>query len=108
MMSGRARMCSVEFFPPRTADGAEKLRAARRALAELEPAFCSVPFGAGGSTREGTLETVLEIRAEGLAATPHVSCIGRTQQSIRDVPARHKQHGLRHLVALRGTLPSRA
>src|SRR5437868_15190521 len=106
MMSGRTRMCSVEFFPPRTAEGAEKLRAARRKLAELKPAFCSVTFGAGGSTREGTLETALEIRAEGLAATPHVSCIGSTQQSIRDVLACYRQHGIRHVVALRGDLPS--
>src|SRR6059058_5245572 len=99
-MSNRAGTFSVEFFPLKTPEGVDKLRAARRALAELEPAFCSVTFGAGGSTREGTLETVLEIRAEGLAATPHASCIGSTQQSIRDVLARYKQHGIRHVVAL--------
>ena len=105
-MSARARNCSVEFFPPRTVEGAEKLRAARRILAELKPAFCSVTFGAGGSTREGTLETVLEIRAEGLNGTPHISCIGTTAQSVRDVLARYKEHEIRHLVALRGDLPS--
>jgi len=105
-MSARVRNCSVEFFPPRTVEGAEKLRAARRILAELKPAFCSVTFGAGGSTREGTLETVLEIRAEGLNGTPHISCIGTTAQSVRDVLARYKEHEIRHLVALRGDLPS--
>lgn len=103
-----ARIYSVEFFPPRTPDGVEKLRATRRALAPLEPAFCSVTFGAGGSTREGTLETVLEIRDEGLTATPHISCIGTTQPIVRDVLARYKSHGIRHLVALRGDLPSGA
>ena len=105
-MSERTRTCSVEFFPPRTREGAEKLRAARRTLAELKPAFCSVTFGAGGSTREGTLETVLEIRSEGLAATPHISCIGTTAQGVRDVLARYKEHDIHHLVALRGDLPS--
>jgi methylenetetrahydrofolate reductase (NADPH) len=101
-------MFSVEFFPPKTAEGVAKLRMARRSIAELKPAFCSVTFGAGGSTREGTLETVLEIRSEGLAATPHISCIGTTTQGVRDVLARYKDHGIRHLVALRGDLPSGA
>ena len=107
-MGNRTRIFSVEFFPPKTAEGVAKLRAARRSLAELKPAFCSVTFGAGGSTREGTLETVLEIRNEGLAATPHISCIGTTTQGVRDVLARYKDHGIRHLVALRGDLPSGA
>jgi methylenetetrahydrofolate reductase (NADH) len=97
---------SVEFFPPRTPEGVEKLRATRRALADLRPAFCSVTFGAGGSTREGTLETVLEIRNEGLPAAPHISCIGTTRESVRDVLTQYQGHGIRHLVALRGDLPS--
>jgi methylenetetrahydrofolate reductase (NADH) len=101
-------MFSVEFFPPKTPDGVEKLRAARRSLAELKPAFCSVTFGAGGSTREGTLDTVLEIRGEGLPATPHISCIGTTRDGVREVLARYKSHGIRHLVALRGDMPSGA
>ena len=72
---GRAkRLFSLEFFPPRTPEGIEKLRATRRQLAQLKPAFCSVTFGAGGSTREGTLAAVLEFRAEGMAAAPHISC----------------------------------
>ena len=107
-MGNQTGTFSVEFFPPKTAEGVAKLRAARRSLAELKPAFCSVTFGAGGSTREGTLETVLEIRNEGLAATPHISCIGTTTQGVRDVLACYKDNGIRHLVALRGDLPSGA
>ena len=97
---------SLEFFPPKTAEGAAKLRAARRELALLRPAFCSVTFGAGGSTREGTLATVLEIRAEGIEGAPHLSCIGSTRDGIREVLAQYRSHGIRHVVALRGDLPS--
>ena len=97
---------SLEFFPPKTPDGVAKLRAARREFALLRPAFCSVTFGAGGSTREGTLATVLEIRAEGLEGAPHLSCIGSTREGIRDVLAQYRSHGIRHIVALRGDLPS--
>ncbi len=97
---------SFEFFPPRTPEGADKLRAARHQLAQLGPAFCSVTFGAGGSTREGTLATVLEIRGEGIEAAPHLSCIGSTRDSVRSVLAQYREHGIRHLVALRGDLPS--
>ncbi|MCC7328256.1 MAG: methylenetetrahydrofolate reductase [NAD(P)H] [Burkholderiales bacterium] len=96
---------SVEFFPPRTDDGAAKLRAARLQLAALKPAFCSVTFGAGGSTREGTLATVLEIMAEGMPAAPHLSCIGSSRESLRRVLDSYREHGVRHLVALRGDLP---
>ncbi len=97
---------SFEFFPPQTAEGAEKLRATRRQLAQLKPAFFSCTFGAGGSTRERTLETVLEIQAEGLPAAPHLSCIGSTRENIRAVLARYRQAGIRRIVALRGDLPS--
>jgi methylenetetrahydrofolate reductase (NADPH) len=101
-----SRVFSLEFFPPRTPEGEEKLRAARRQLAQLKPAFCSVTFGAGGSTREGTLATVLEIRDEGIEAAPHISCIGSTRESLCAVLAQYREHGIRHLVALRGDLPS--
>ena len=101
-----APLYSLEFFPPRTPEGVEKLRAARREFAALKPAFCSVTFGAGGSTREGTLATVLEIRSEGMDGAPHVSCIGSTRDGIRQVLAQYREHGIRHLVALRGDLPS--
>src|SRR6185295_12699667 len=100
------RLFSLEFFPPRTPEGTERLRASRKQLSQLSPAFCSVTFGAGGSTREGTLSTVLEFRAEGMQAAPHISCIGGTSASIAEVLQRYKSHGIRHVVALRGDLPS--
>ena len=97
---------SFEFFPPQTAEGAEKLRATRRQLAQLKPAFFSCTFGAGGSTRDRTLETVLEIQAEGLPAAPHLSCIGSTRENIRAVLEHYQAAGIRRIVALRGDLPS--
>ena len=102
----RESLYSLEFFPPKTPEGIAKLRAARQQLRSLAPAFCSVTYGAGGSTREGTLATVLEIRAEGMNGAPHVSCIGSTRSGMRDVLAEYRRHGIRHLVALRGDLPS--
>jgi methylenetetrahydrofolate reductase (NADPH) len=100
------RTFSIEFFPPRTPEGVLKLRETRRRLALLKPKFFSVTFGAGGSTRDNTLETVLEIQGEGLAAAPHLSCIGSTRDNIRDILATYRAHGIRHIVALRGDLPS--
>lgn len=100
------KLYSVEFFPPRTPEGVAKLRTTRAQLAQLNPAFFSVTFGAGGSTREGTLATVLEIREEGLPAAPHISCIGGSRESLREVLARYRAHDIRHLVALRGDAPS--
>ncbi len=97
---------SFEFFPPKTADGVEKLRGVRTELARLQPKFFSVTFGAGGSTRDRTLDTVLEIQASGSAAAPHLSCIGATQDSIREILTTYQKNGIRHLVALRGDLPS--
>ena len=105
-MPDQRKLYSAEFYPPRTPEGADKLRAVRAQLAQLPPAFFSVTFGAGGSTREGTLATVLEIRDEGLPAAPHISCIGGSRESLRDVLAQYRSHGIRHLVALRGDLPS--
>ena len=102
------RLFSLEFFPPRTPEGVEKLRAARRQLSQLKPSFCSVTFGAGGSTREGTLSTVLEIRSEGIEGAPHLSCIGSTVENLRAVLTQYRQSGVRHLVALRGDMPSGA
>ena len=97
---------SLELFPPQTPEGAEKLRAARAQMALLRPKFFSVTFGAGGSTRDRTLETVLEIQHEGHQAAPHLSCIGSTRASIRSILEQYRAHGIRHLVALRGDLPS--
>jgi methylenetetrahydrofolate reductase (NADPH) len=97
---------SFEFFPPKTPEGVDKLRATREKLSALNPKFFSVTFGAGGSTRERTLETVLEIQQSGSAAAPHLSCIGSTRENIREVLKTYKDNGIRHMVALRGDLPS--
>ena len=97
---------SCEFFPPRTAEGQEKLRATRRQLEQLKPKFFSVTFGAGGTTRDGTLSTVLEIKRDGYEAAPHLSCIGGTRANIAAILDEYKGAGIRHLVALRGDMPS--
>ena len=97
---------SMEFFPPKTTEGADKLRAARVQLAELGPEYFSVTFGAAGSTQAGTRDTVLEIQREGHKAAPHLSCIGRSRGELREIINEYKSHGIRHIVALRGDLPS--
>ncbi len=97
---------SIEFFPPKTAEGADKLRVVRQKLGALHPKYFSVTFGAGGSTQQGTLDTVLEILADGQAAAPHLSCVGGSRESIRAVLQQYQSHGIRRLVALRGDLPS--
>jgi methylenetetrahydrofolate reductase (NADPH) len=102
------RTFSFEFFPPKTPEGADKLRAVRAKLAAVQPAFFSVTFGAGGSTREGTWNTVTEIAAAGLAVAPHISCIGTTRASVRELLLAYRSRGIRRLVALRGDLPSGA
>jgi methylenetetrahydrofolate reductase (NADPH) len=97
---------SFEFFPPKTPEGAEKLRGVRQTLYAKKPEFCSVTFGAGGSTQEGTLMAVSDILAEGVAAASHFSCIGATKARVREQLATLKQMGVTRLVALRGDLPS--
>ncbi len=97
---------SVEFFPPQTAEGVEKLRTVWAKLAVLHPAFFSVTFGAGGSTQDRTFDTVEEIRAAGLPAAPHISCIGSTRTRIRAILDRYRAAGIDRVVALRGDLPS--
>ncbi|MFD2365292.1 methylenetetrahydrofolate reductase [NAD(P)H] [Pseudoduganella sp. GCM10020061] len=97
---------SIEFFPPKTPEGAEKLRTARARLSELNPKYFSVTYGAGGSTQQGTLSTVLEIMEAGQQAAPHLSCVGGSRESLRAVLAEYKSHGIRRIVALRGDLPS--
>ena len=97
---------SIEFFPPQTPEGLEKLRSTRAELAKLQPEFFSVTYGAGGSTRERTFTVVKEIAAEGFDAAPHLSCIGSTRENIREILAEYKAAGIRRTVALRGDLPS--
>jgi methylenetetrahydrofolate reductase (NADPH) len=97
---------SIEFFPPKTPEGVDKLRGVRQQLYALKPEFCSVTFGAGGSTQEGTFNTVRDILAEGVSAASHVSCIGATKDTVRAQLATLKAMGVKRLVALRGDLPS--
>ncbi|MFN9474839.1 methylenetetrahydrofolate reductase [NAD(P)H] [Acidovorax sp.] len=97
---------SLEFFPPKTPAGADKLRAERQQLYALNPEFCSVTYGAGGSTQDGTFGTVREILAEGVPAASHFSCIGATRASVREQLGQLKAMGVKRLVALRGDLPS--
>jgi methylenetetrahydrofolate reductase (NADPH) len=97
---------SFEFFPPKTPEGADKLRAVRQQLYARRPEFCSVTYGAGGSTHEGTFTAVQEILAEGVSAASHFSCIGATRATVRSQLATLKAMGVKRLVALRGDLPS--
>ena len=97
---------SIEFFPPQTPEGIEKLRGVRAQLATLKQKFFSVTYGAGGSTRERTFAIVKEIVAEGHEAAPHLSCIGSTRASIREILDEYRSAGIRRIVALRGDLPS--
>ncbi len=97
---------SFEFFPPQTPEGAAKLIGVRQQLAARQPEFFSVTFGAGGSTQERTLETVLQIKAEGYAAAPHLSCVGSTRDNIRTLLNTYRDSGINRIVALRGDLPS--
>ncbi len=107
-MTGAVRTFSFEFFPPKTPEGAQKLRTARARLAEVRPDFFSVTFGAGGSTKEGTWNTVMEIHGEGRPVAPHISCIGTTRESVRELLDGYRRAGIKRLVALRGDVPSGA
>jgi methylenetetrahydrofolate reductase (NADPH) len=97
---------SLEFFPPKTPEGVAKLAATRAELIQLKPEFISVTFGAGGSTREGTLSTVLDIMREDVPGAPHLSCVGSTREGIRAILDEYRSYNIRRLVALRGDLPS--
>ena len=97
---------SLEFFPPKTPEGVEKLVGIRQKLYELKPHFFSVTYGAGGSTQDGTLQTVQAIMADGFDAAPHLSCIGATKGSVRAQLTQFKHAGIKRMVALRGDLPS--
>jgi methylenetetrahydrofolate reductase (NADPH) len=102
------RAFSFEFFPPKTPEGMERLRAAWKQLAQLKPRFFSCTYGAGGSTRDRTLETVLEIQAAGHPAAPHISCVGATRADVAATLDLYRSKGIDHVVALRGDLPSGA
>ena len=106
MTSAATLPLSIEFFPPNTPVGSEKLKTVVKDLSVLKPEFFSVTYGAGGSTREKTLATVRDIAAAGHEAAPHLSCVGSTRESIADILATYRAQGIRRLVALRGDLPS--
>jgi methylenetetrahydrofolate reductase (NADPH) len=97
---------SFEFFPPNTPVGSDKLKTVVAELAAVAPEFFSVTYGAGGATRDKTLATVKSIAAMGHEAAPHLSCVGSTQENIREILATYRDQGIRRLVALRGDLPS--
>jgi len=97
---------SFEFFPPKTSEGVEKLRETRQQLAKFKPEFFSVTFGAGGSTRDRTMETVLEIQQEGFSAAPHISCVSSSKAEIRALLGAYQAQGIKRLVTLRGDVPS--
>ena len=106
MTTASALPISLEFFPGRTVEGAEKIRVVRRDLMVLKPDFCSVTYGAGGSTQEGTFGAVAEMLAEGLYAAPHFACVGSTRDSVRSQLTTLKEMGAKRIVALRGDMPS--
>jgi len=100
------KVFSFEFFPPKTEQGVAKLRLVREQLARLEPRFFSVTFGAGGSTQERTFEAVREIQSAGSEAAPHLSCIASSREDLGQMLDAYREQGIRHIVALRGDMPS--
>ena len=106
MQSHPAQLFSFEFYPPKTEEGAASLQVVHNKLAALNPDFFSVTFGAGGSTRDKTFDTVVDIQAKGIAAAPHLSCVASTKDNIRTILKNYQQHGIAKIVALRGDLPS--
>ena len=100
------QLFSFEFYPPKTEEGTENLKIVHNKLAELKPDFFSVTFGAGGSTRDKTFDTVVDIQAKGIAAAPHLSCVASTKGNIREILKNYQDKGIARIVALRGDLPS--
>lgn len=106
-MKNKTPVYSFEFFPPKTAEGIARLEDTSRKLAALKPGFFSVTFGAGGSTRDRTFETVVDINQHsGIEVAPHLSCISSTRDNIREILTAYRKHGIRHIIALRGDIPS--
>jgi len=100
------QLFSFEFYPPKTEEGAANLQIVHSKLAKLNPDFFSVTFGAGGSTRDLTFDTVIDIQAKGIAAAPHLSCVASTKDNIRAILKDYQDNGIAKIVALRGDLPS--
>ena len=104
--NNKADLFSFEFYPPKTEQGDVNLEQVHRDLARLNPDFFSVTFGAGGSTRDKTYDTVVKIQNNGVSAAPHLSCVASTKENIREILANYREHGVSKIVALRGDLPS--
>ena len=102
----KADLFSFEFYPPKTEEGAVNLEKVHQELAQLTPDFFSVTFGAGGSTRDKTYDTVVKIQKNGVSAAPHLSCVASTKENILEILQNYRQHGVSKIVALRGDLPS--
>lgn len=100
------KLFSFEFYPPKTEESTVNLREVQRKLAARKPDFFSVTFGAGGTTRDKTFETVIDIQNSGVAAAPHLSCVASTKENIRAILNNYRAHGITRIVALRGDLPS--
>lgn len=100
------QMFSFEFYPPKTEEGSANLAVVHKALSALNPEFFSVTFGAGGSTRDKTFDTVVSIQAQGLSAAPHLSCVASTKDNIRSILKDYQDHNISRIVALRGDVPS--
>lgn len=100
------QLFSFEFYPPKTEEGAASLQVVHSKLAALNPDFFSVTFGAGGSTRDKTFDTVVDIQKKGISAAPHLSCVASTKDNIRAILKNYQDHGISRIVALRGDLPS--
>jgi methylenetetrahydrofolate reductase (NADPH) len=105
-MQKHPQLFSFEFYPPKTEEGAVNLQAVHSKLAKLNPDFFSVTFGAGGSTRDKTFATVIDIQSKGIPAAPHLSCVASTKANIRAILKDYQDHGISKIVALRGDLPS--
>lgn len=104
--TGQSPLYSVELFPPKTAEGMEKLRREITRINALGPDYFSVTYGAGGSTREGTFETVDWLCSQGIDTAPHLACIGSTRDEVQEILTRYRAQGIHRLVALRGDMPS--
>ena len=105
-MSNKSLPISFEFFPPNTPVGDEKLKDVVQQLGSLKPEFFSVTYGAGGSTREKTLKTVMAIAKAGFEAAPHLSCVGSTREGLKEILGTYREQNIHRIVALRGDLPS--
>jgi methylenetetrahydrofolate reductase (NADPH) len=101
-----APLFSFEFFPPKTDEGTLHLKNVQQQLSALKPDFFSVTFGAGGSTRDKTYETVVNIQKSGVSAAPHLSCVASTKENIAEILKVYKENGISKIVALRGDIPS--